>query len=249
VATDALETALDELYASDPTDFVTVRKSLAARLRSDGDAAAAKTLAAARRPTTAAAALNRLAREDPALVDDLLARSADLQAAYAGSRDGVRDATHAHRGALAAATEGALTRLRTAPTEAYRSQIRATLHAASIDDEAGEQLRRGRVVKEAAGPTGFGDLSVFEVPPGDEPAARRSPSRARADERAAARETAWRDAVAAADCADAAAAAADTRVEALTTELDDARREARVATKAASTARREADRLERKLRG
>jgi hypothetical protein len=172
MAPDPLEAALDELYAADPAEFVAVRKTIAARLKADGEAAPAKVVAVARRPTTAAAALNRMAREQPDRVEAFLARSADLESACSGSRDDIRAATRAHRDALAAATDAALARLDTRPTDAYRAQIQASLHAASLDDAIGEQLRKGRVVKETSGPTGFGD----DGPPSDddEPAPKRT---------------------------------------------------------------------------
>jgi hypothetical protein len=55
----SLEAALDELYGSDPTEFVAIRKRLASSLAAAGDTAAAKELRGARRPSTSAWALNR----------------------------------------------------------------------------------------------------------------------------------------------------------------------------------------------
>ena len=85
-AGDSLETALDELYGSDPADFVAVRKQIAARLRGAGERDAATTVLAARRPTAAAAALNQLAREQPEMITALLERSADLRDSFRVSR-------------------------------------------------------------------------------------------------------------------------------------------------------------------
>src|SRR5664279_4707717 len=110
-----LEAALDELYGVEGSEFVATRKRLAAALRSAGDAAAAKTLLAARRPTTAAWALNQLSRLEPELVDEFLERSHDLEAAQMGELEGgrgaVRDATRDQRSALTAVTDAAMTAL------------------------------------------------------------------------------------------------------------------------------------------
>src|SRR4249920_711134 len=112
---DALEAALDELYGVDPSEFVAERKRLAADLRTAGEKDAAKTLQAARRPTTAAWALNQLSRHEPALVESFLEAGRELQAAQmgarAGGREAIRDATRAHRAALAAATDAAMATL------------------------------------------------------------------------------------------------------------------------------------------
>lgn len=155
---EALEAALDELYGVDPSEFVAARKRLAAELRSAGENEAAKTLQAARRPTTAAWALNQLSRQEPALVESFLAAGRELQAAQMGStggREAMRDATRAHREALAAATDAALATLESRATDAYRTQIIATLHAASVDDAVAEQLQQGRLIREVTGSTGF----------------------------------------------------------------------------------------------
>ena len=81
---DALEAALDELYGVDQSEFVAARKRLAADLRTAGDKDGAKILQAARRPTTAAWALNQLSRHEPALVESFLEAGRELQAAQIG---------------------------------------------------------------------------------------------------------------------------------------------------------------------
>ena len=96
---DSLDTALDELYSVAPGDFVARRKALASDLRAAGAAGPAKELAQARRPTTAAWALNQLARRHPELVDGLVERSAEVRAiqarAAAGAADDLRRASTA----------------------------------------------------------------------------------------------------------------------------------------------------------
>src|SRR6476646_5174656 len=156
---ETLEAALGELYGVDPSEFVAARKRLAAELRTAGEKDAAKTIQAARRPTTAAWALNQLSRQEPALVASFLAAGRELHAAQMGSstggREAFRDATRAHREALAAATDAALATLESRATDAYRTQIIATLHAASVDDAVALQLHQGRLIREITGSTGF----------------------------------------------------------------------------------------------
>jgi hypothetical protein len=181
----ALEAALDELYDVDPSEFTATRTRLAAELR-PSDPGGAKVLKAARRPTTAAWAMNRVSRDDPGLVTGYLDRSADLRAAQAGALDGgreaLRDATKAQRDALAGLTDATLGVLGDRANDGYRAQIVATLHAAVIDDEVGEQLRRGRIVKEISGASGFPavpELSVVPPLPAERPAKRKAPKRPR----------------------------------------------------------------------
>jgi hypothetical protein len=152
------DAALDELYGVEPRSFVATRKRLAAALRSGGEAAAAQDLLARRRPTKVAWALNQLARREPELLTELLARAGDVAAAQTravqGDRDALRDATRALRAALGAAADAAVAAL---PTEAPddRTRVVATLHAAAAEDDVADQLRRGVLVREAEGVTGF----------------------------------------------------------------------------------------------
>lgn len=186
---DALEAALDELYGADPSEFVAARKRLAADLRTAGEKDAAKTLQSARRPTTAAWALNQLSRHEPELVESFLEAGRELQATQMGARDGgreaMRDATRAHRDALAAATDAALAALESRATDAYRSQILATLHAASVDDAVGEQLQQGRLIREITGSTGFPEGPGLTLVPDLESAPEREPPKRAARDRSA----------------------------------------------------------------
>lgn len=200
---DSLDGALDELYGVDPSDFVATRKRLAGELRSAGEKDAAKSLQEARRPTTAAWALNQLSRRDPELVESFLDRSRDLHAVQVGTRAGgreeMRDATRAHREALAAATDAALATLESRATDAYRTQILATLHAASVDEAVSEQLQQGRLIREITGSTGFPEgpalTLVPDLEPAPEPKSKRPPPRrstSKEERDAAAAETAQR---------------------------------------------------------
>jgi hypothetical protein len=253
---DGLDPALDELYAVDPSEFMATRKRLATALRADGAGDAAKIVASARRPTNAAWALNQFARRDPALVDSFLRRSRELQqaqdAALSGKPDELRDATRAQRDALSAATDAAIAVLGDGVTDAYRTQIAATLQAASVDAETAEALRLGRLTREVSGSTGFPDsgslaISAVSAPKKIGKVAKPTKSatpadaarRARAAAESAAAEESLRSAQDSLATAEESAAATDAHVEALRNELDEARREARIAADAVKEARRE----------
>ncbi len=184
-----LDEALDELYGVTPGEFVATRTALAKQLRADGDAAGAKELGGARRPTTAAWALNRLAREQPDLVDDLIERSTELRAAQArataATADDLRQASADRRAALNGATDAAVDLAGAVATnpDAHRDAIAATLEAASVDETLGTALRHGRLIREAAGAVGFPEFAPLKVVPGDRPA--KEPGRGTAKGKAA----------------------------------------------------------------
>ena len=67
-----LEEAFDELYAAAPEDFVAERARLAKALKENGLADDAKAVAAVRKPTVAAWALNQLSRNNRRETDLLL---------------------------------------------------------------------------------------------------------------------------------------------------------------------------------
>lgn len=204
-----LDGALDELYGVAVKDFVPTRKSLADDLRAAGDPAGAKQLAAARRPTTAAWALNRLAREHPELVDEVLERSAELRSiqaqASSGTAGDLRQASADRRNALTAAADAAVAlaaEIATNP-EAHRDSIAATLEAASVDETIGAAVRAGRLVREVVGAVGFPEIASLTLV--------ESPKRgARRREPAATDDAAVEDA----GMADAQAALADAEAEA-----------------------------------
>ncbi|MBJ7457176.1 MAG: hypothetical protein JHC74_14060, partial [Thermoleophilia bacterium] len=71
--TDDLDGRLDALYAGPPAMFTKARDALVKELRAEGSRAEAEAVRALRRPSRLAAELNRLAREDTARLDALIA--------------------------------------------------------------------------------------------------------------------------------------------------------------------------------
>jgi hypothetical protein len=163
----ALDDALDELYGVDPSEFVAARKRLSASLRSAGDKHAAKELQAARRPSTSAWALNQVVRRQPQLVESLLEASRALFAAQTrGSNkpDVLRDAIREHREAIDAAADAALAVLGDRSNDKFRSEIVSTLRAVSTHEGVSEQMRTGRIVREASA-SGFPDAAGLTLVP------------------------------------------------------------------------------------
>ncbi|HWI72891.1 MAG TPA: hypothetical protein VNT55_13135, partial [Baekduia sp.] len=153
------EDPIDRLYGVALEDFVGERDALAKRLRADGDrdgAAAVKKLA---KPTRAAWAVNRLVRSRPDEVRALVAagealsgaQEALLSGAEPGVLRGAADAARALVDALAAEAEA---------DGATRDKVRATLHAATVDEEARKEVAAGRVLKERSA-SGFGGLDAL----------------------------------------------------------------------------------------
>ena len=165
----AIEETIDRLYGLPPAEFTQARNEAAGELRRAGQREAADRVKALRRPTAAAAAVNRLVREHRGEVERFLRAAAVL-----------RDAQFSGKGDLAAAAKQeheALEGLTSIGGEA----VRQTLLAAAVDDDAAEQLLEARLERELE-PRGFGTLLAHAPrrPPRDpQPRPRRRRSRLR----------------------------------------------------------------------
>ncbi len=100
----ALRKKIDALYAAPPGEFVAARKALAKELKGDGKADEAEHVAALKKPTVAAALINRLARERPDEMKEFATAAAALRKA-SGKR--LREAARAEREAAATLVEAA----------------------------------------------------------------------------------------------------------------------------------------------
>lgn len=150
---------VDALFDLPPGEFVAARDAMAKQLRRDGDKDAAKEVAALRRPTVVAWALNRLSRDERDGIDELAAAGDAVRDAQAALLSG--DTT-----ARAALDDAAAWRRRVADRltdaavavvgETHRVDIRASLDAASSDDAALAALRGGRLSAELQRPDDFG---------------------------------------------------------------------------------------------
>jgi hypothetical protein len=155
---------IDRLYGLPPAEFTAARNEAAAELAGE-DRARVKAL---RKPTAAAAAVNHLVREHRDDVDAFLGASAALLEAQVAGKGSLEDATKQQRDALA--------RLVKAGGEA----VRQSLLAASVDEDAANELLAGRLERELE-PRGFGTL-LSHVKPSERPA---RPKPAKADDREA----------------------------------------------------------------
>ena len=143
-----VDEALDQLYGVELDAFVAERKRLARELKDAGDREAADAVAKARKPTVAAWALNRLAREHRRDVDLLLDAGHRLRQAQEGvvggaDRTAFEQAQKTERDALRRLTQQASDLLGGASAQAL-SQISATLRTAAVSEEGRELLARGR---------------------------------------------------------------------------------------------------------
>lgn len=184
---------LDQLYATTPENFTALRTELAAEAKKRGDAAAAKQLSGARKPTTAAWVVNQLTT-----VPDAVARLRDLgsrlRAAHAaGSGERIRELTAEQRRLTDELTQAALTSAgHKNPTPALRDDVHATVQAAVADPDVAARI--GRLVKAErwSGFGDFGDVTVVSTSTrstrapraGQAPVPKSEPSRDRAAQRA-----------------------------------------------------------------
>jgi len=157
-----IDEVADRLYGLPPEEFTRARDEAVRALKADGRAEDAAEVKALRKPTAAAAAVNRLVREHRADVDRFLQANSSL-----------RDAQLAGKGDLEAATSSqreSLERL----VRAGGEQVRQTLTAAAVDDEAAAEVLAVRLVRELE-PRGFGTLLAHAPPAGRAPKRKPAP--------------------------------------------------------------------------
>jgi len=179
-----LDTALDELYGVAPDDFILVRSRLERDLKAAGDADGAATVKRRRRPHLAAWACNQLAREDADGVAELFEVTGQVAAAQqaaldGGSADELREATRERQEVLDSLADAAVRLLDGAAPkpQQYRDNIKATLDAASMEPERGEELRSGRLTQPLLAPAGFGPLDAALVSSAAKPRTRKVSAR------------------------------------------------------------------------
>jgi chromosome segregation ATPase len=154
---------LDELYSARPDGFTALRRKLADAAKQRGDPAAAKRISAARKPTTAAWIVNRLAlqhKEIQQQLNDLGDKLRDAHAAMDGARIRKLSAQQRH-------TVDELVRVafQTAevknPSAALREDVTATLQAAIADSDVTAELGRLSKAEQWSG-FGFGAAAAEE---------------------------------------------------------------------------------------
>lgn len=166
-----LETALDELYDATPEDFVAERKRRAKELKSAGHGEDADQLMKVRKPTVAAWALNRLARDHRREIDLLLDSGHRMRTAQAGvlrgeARETFEDAQRTERETIARLVRaaGQLLIERGGASSNVLEQIAASLHAAAVSEVGREVLAAGRFTQPLT-LEGFNALAGLAPPP------------------------------------------------------------------------------------
>ncbi|MGI8594559.1 MAG: hypothetical protein ACR2ML_09405 [Solirubrobacteraceae bacterium] len=249
-----LEGEIGRLYGLDRDTFVAERDAAVRRFRGEGDREGAERLRALRKPTVAAWAVNRLARDRPGEVSDLLGSVDELGVAQAQAVKGdpgrFREAAEAHRGAIEGLVDAAQRILEEADSASASTleRVRETLHAVSVDPQARELLRAGRLDRERQ-PGGLDALGLAGAVPveearGEETAAGQGSTReeARGKETAVGQASAREEAPGKATAVGRAAAQEDAqRRRAASRKARDA---VRTAERRAESARRRLDREE-----
>jgi hypothetical protein len=230
---------VDALYAEPLDTFTAARNALAKSLTQGGDREGAAAVKALRKPSTAAWALNQLARTRPAEVERLLAAGEQLRQAQQDALEGgdpsrLRDARRAYDAeveGLANLSAGLLSEAGKPAGASQQERLTSTLQAAASDDDSRELLRRGRLVHDLE-PVGFGFADDLTIVPASSPRPARPLRQAERPKRptpepaepepSKAREEVLREARRLAAVADRAARRADR----LTREADEAERNA-----------------------
>jgi hypothetical protein len=166
--------APEDLYGLPLEEFTPARDALAKELRAAGRKDEAAEVKSLRKPSLAAWALNRAARDHPDAIARLRAAGSDLRAAQTEAMSGdagrLRPAGRAVAEEIDRVSGLAADALRAAgrpATPAQQEKLAATLRTAAVDDDAGDVLTRGVLVDdlEATGfdllASGSGDLSAI----------------------------------------------------------------------------------------
>jgi len=187
----AVEDRMEHLYGLPLAEFTGERNELARRLRAEGQHEAADRVKRLKKPSEPAWAVNQLARRHKRELGALLRAGERLRAAQESALGG--GGQRVLRSAIAEEREqvgklvGLAEPLLGARSEAKLERVRATLHAAAIDDELRERLTSGRLVEDRAA-AGLGPLGGVPAPAAtDEDRAERKAAAAAAKEREAAR--------------------------------------------------------------
>lgn len=158
----AMADELGVLYEAKPDDFTALRTKLAAAAKKRGDADAAKRISAARKPTTAAWVVNRLALRN----DDVRRRLADLGQRLRdahGAMDGerIRELTAEQRRLVDDLARDAFEEAELAnPSAALRDDVTATLQAAIADPDVAKRLGTLAKAEQWSGFGEFGDTAM-----------------------------------------------------------------------------------------
>ncbi|MGW2147875.1 hypothetical protein ACWCOT_26520 [Nonomuraea bangladeshensis] len=164
-----LDEVADRLYALPPPEFTAARTAEARAAKDAGDARLAREIAKLRKPTVSAAAVNRVAREHPGEVAELLEVGERLRVAWQEQDpDALAELTR-RRGEVTGRL-GRLVRQDSELSAAGAAEVEQTLDAAVVDADAAEQVRRGRLAR----PLAYSGFAPAPTPP-ERPARKTKP--------------------------------------------------------------------------
>ncbi|MGW7025967.1 hypothetical protein ACWGFX_02035 [Streptomyces xanthophaeus] len=193
-----VEEVIDALYALTPAQFTAARDEAAAGAKRAGDPAAAKRIAALRRPTRAAWTSNLLVRANPEEAGQFCQLGEALREAHR-SLDGeqLRELSHEQHvviGALAREAVRLAAEAGTPVSETVVREVEQILRAVLADPDAAEAWTSGRLVKPPAAVTEFPALAPDAARPAPPPLAPEPGPGHRAAEAVAAARAAAREA-------------------------------------------------------
>lgn len=191
-----LDEIADRLYALAPAEFTAAREAEARAAKEAGDAPLSRAVAKLRKPTVSAWAVNQAVRNHRKELGELLALGEELRAAWqAQDADALAELTK--RRAKVTAKVSKL--VRAGLSAAAATEVDQTLDAATVDAEAAEQVRQGRLAKPLSY-SGFAPAPIPRTRPEKKPGPieEDEAKRAKEHEEAEAAYQEWRDALAAA---------------------------------------------------
>jgi len=168
---------LDELYEVKPEEFTALRTKLAATAKQRGDADAAKQISSARKPTTAAWVVNRLALRDNDVRTRLTGLGERLKEAHAAmDGDRIRALSAEQRRLVDDVARAAFEEAELAdPSAALRDDVTGTLQAAIADPGVTSRLGRLTKAEQWSGFGEFGDTAMVFTQT-RKPASRKKPA-------------------------------------------------------------------------
>jgi hypothetical protein len=234
-----IDKRLDELYGLPLEEFTAARDRLAGELRESGDDAASE-VKKLRRPTVSAWALNQLVRNHRKEVQELLKVGDDVRAALSGGGpEKMRDVSARRRRVIDRLTDRTGEQLAHAGHATSRTtldKVGDTLMAATMDEDAADALRTGRLTRELSPPSGFEAALGGQIPAPSRTASKRD---RQVEERVRRTETQVRE-------AETVAREADREARRLEEQAERARRDAERARRRADRAEERAQELRRK---
>ena len=175
----------DDLYGLPLDSFIPRRGTLAKELKAAGDRDRAAEVAALRKPSVAAWAVNQLVRTQPKAIaglfkaGDTLRKAQDKVLAGRGDSDDLRAGVEREREAVSGLVEQARGLLNSDGHElsqAVLDRVSDTLHAAALDDAARAQVRDGTLVRELRH-AGLGMAGSAPAPSASKAPPRKAPPR------------------------------------------------------------------------